>query len=196
MISELSQNRLFIKRKLVIKETKLIYQSSKFGHDVDINIPYEELTLHKESHKLNFQYGLIIMGVTVLITIASFSWRNDKDYDPDAWIIFLVSFIAASLYYFLFKENVWRIKLQNYTYIFVNKKLPVESDVDSFIISLFNQRNKYLRETYINLNRNISYELQFKNLQWLKRIEVISAEEFDINLKQLDALFASKKIGF
>lgn len=197
MILELSQNRLFIKRKIIIADTKVLYRSSKFGNNFEINIPYEELTSHKETYRINFEYGWLIIGILTLSSIASFSWRNDKEYDPHMWIFFTLLTIAAFAFHFQIRENVWRIKLQNYTYIFINKKLPNEDEVNNFIDNLFKQRNKYLEETYLHINRNMAYEPQFKNLQWLKKTEAIDREVFEKKKKELDVLFNSdRKIGF
>lgn len=195
---ELHQRRFFTIRKIKIYENKVFYKSSKFGNESEINIPFEELTIFKESHILSNFYVSLISGVLLFISIISIIYRNDKDFDPDIWKFWTIAFIVSAFFYFVTRENLWKIKVQNNTYLFIFKNVPDKEEVNSFIDSLFDARNKYLRETYSELNRNVSYETQLQNLQWLKKIEAIQKVEFEKKREELNSLFNFEKnaIGF
>lgn len=195
---ELHQRRFFTMRKIKIYENKVFYKSSKFGNESEINIPFEELTIFKESHILSNFYVSLISGVLLFISLISIIYRNDKDFDPDIWKFWTLAFIVSAFLYFVTRENLWKIKVQNNTYLFILKNVPNKEDVNSFIAALFDARNKYLKETYSELNRNVSYETQLQNLQWLKRIEAIKKVEFEKKRDELNSLFNFEKnaIGF
>lgn len=195
---ELHQRRFFTVRKIKIYENKVFYKSSKFGNESEIYIPYEELTIFKESHILSNFYASLISGVLLFISLISIIYRNDKDFDPDLWKFWTFAFIVSAFLYFVTRENLWKIKVQNNTYLFILKNVPNKEEVNSFIDALFEARNKYLKETYSELNRNVSYETQLQNLQWLKRIEAIKKVEFEKKLNELNSLFNFEKnaIGF
>jgi galactitol-specific phosphotransferase system IIC component len=195
---ELYQRRFFTIRKIKIYENKVFYKSSKFGNESEINIPFEELTIFKESHILSNFYASLISGVLLLFSLVSIIYRNDKDFDADIWKVWTIAFIIGTIFYFITRENLWKIKVQNNTYLFILKNVPDKDEVNSFIQSLFDARNKYLRETYSELNRNVSYEKQLNNLQWLKKIEAIKKVEFEKKSEELNSLFNLEKnvIGF
>ncbi|WP_264565045.1 hypothetical protein [Flavobacterium sp. N3904] len=195
---ELHQKRFFTIRKIIIHENKVFYKSSKFGNESEINIPFEELTNFKESHIISNFYVSLISATLLLFSLVSIIYRSDKDFDPDIWKFWTLSFIVGAIFYFITRENLWKIKVQNNTYLFIFKNVPDKDEVNSFIQSLFDTRNKYLRETYSELNRNVSYEKQLNNLQWLKKIEAIKKVEFEKKREELNSLFNFEKnvIGF
>lgn len=83
--------------------------------------------------------------------------------------------------------------------LFFYKSNPDKQSVDQFIDELFKSRDIYLREMYFaEVNKNLSYEAQKNDLQWLRRIEAISTVEFSNLKKELDEVFQNdnKKIGF
>ena len=69
---------------------------------------------------------------------------------------------------------------------------------NAFIDTLFLERDNYLKQTYLNLDANLSYETQVNDLKWLRNVEAISREEFNKYYDDLKLLFAPKKgnIGF
>jgi len=196
MIAELYQKSLFSRRKIVIYDTKIVYQPKK--NENEMSFSYEDITSYKENYTTQIKHiKKYIYGFSYLAG-ASFFLTNFINNITFLWIFFVVAAIGVLGVQLIFQENVWKIRLQNGTYIFINKTLPNENEVNNFIDQLFKQRNKYLRETYLFVNKNLEYELQFRNLQWLRQIEVIGSEEFDILRKELDVLFNTEKklIGF
>ena len=107
--------------------------------------------------------------------------------------------ISSNNYYFFTKEVLWKVRVQNNTYLFFLKNHPDKETVNDFIDSLFVSRDKYLRETYFfEPTKYVTYESQKNNFQWLRRMEAINNEEFQKKKKELDEVFnmGVKKIGF
>jgi hypothetical protein len=198
MIAELIQNKIYLKRHIIVENNKIKYITSKFGKSSEVNIPYEDLTNFKESHSFtNHRLGVAAL-IFLFLSLIMLATINDKDFDLGGVLFWGLLCIISSTIYFFTNEEVWKIKLQNYTYIFINKKSPNQDEVNQFIEILLNQRKKYLYDNYAYINRNLAYESQFKNFQWLKKIEVIDNEEYKDWLAKLDKLFKSEKntIGF
>ncbi len=195
---ELHQKRFFITRTMKIYDNKIFYKSSKFGTESEINVPFEELTNFKESHVVANFYVLLISGFLFLFSFVSIISRNDKDFDPDIWIFWTIGFFISIAGYFILSENLWKIKVQNNTYLFIYKKNPEKKEVNEFIKNLFEARDKYLVETYSELNKNVSYEAQLNNLQWLKKVDAINKATLEKKCGELNAMFNLEKkvIGF
>ncbi|MEM7187829.1 MAG: hypothetical protein AAF466_14360, partial [Bacteroidota bacterium] len=102
------------------------------------------------------------------------------------------------LIYWISRENFWKIKLSNDTYLYVHKNVPNEQTTDAFVNDLMRSRNEYLKENYTNIDENLSYETQLNSLKWLKSIEVLTKSEFDQKYEELKRTVKPDKtnIGF
>jgi hypothetical protein len=196
---EIIQNRFFVKRQAKIFDNKVIYKSGSFGKESEVNIPFEELLRYKESHILISTVFEIIVAILGFITIICFAYRNDKDFEANAWVFWGILFLISILGFLVNRENLWKVKVSNNTYLFFFKKTPNESSVEKFIEELFITRDQYLKETYFTTaNKNIPYETQMNNYNWLYRVEAINKIEFELRKKELDNIFKmeTNKIGF
>lgn len=194
---ELKQRWLFTKYNLTIFDSKVLYQSSKFGNKTEVYIPYEELTNFKESHYFNNTPSIIGMCLGIFGALVCLI-PTDEPADPSASLFYGIIFLIALCVYFISKEKVWKIRLQNGTYIFLFKNIPNEKQVDQFIDTLFETRKKYLKDTYLFIEKNMPYESLLNNFIWLKKIEAIDNEEFEFNKTELNKAFnvEKRKIGF
>lgn len=195
----LSQKRYFDKREMKISNSRLFYHDQRIGNrNIDFDIPFEEISNLKISHR---HFEFIFLAISVFAFFMSyfcFITRNDKDAPPNLWIIFGLGGVFT-LIYFLFKsENSWKIKLRSGAAIYVHKNIPNKETVDQFVDYLFTTKNQYLRNTYLNLDKNLSYENQYSNLKWLMSSEIITHEEFEAKYSELKELynFDKKSIGF
>ena len=100
--------------------------------------------------------------------------------------------------YVVMRENSWKIRLYNNSYLYIFKNVPDKNVTDGFIETLFAERDKFLKEIYLSLDQNLSYNTQINDLKWLRNVEAISKEEFDKYYEELKLLYAPKKgsIGF
>jgi hypothetical protein len=199
MHKELIQKKGFTKREAKILDTKIVYKSTLFGRESEVSIGYEDLSKYKNAHLLNrknFYIPVIVLG---LLSFSSFMWRNDKDFDPNVWILWGILFLISTLLYLISIEKLWKVRVQYNMYLFFFRNIPSKKEVDEFIEYLFETRDNYLRETYFfEPNKNSSYESQKNNFQWLRKSEVITGAEFQNSMKKLEAVFNNdlKKIGF
>lgn len=199
MPNEIIQRKLFNKREAKILNTKIVYKTAIFGRESEVSISYEELSRDKESYFKTFPYINLIIGILFLFTVVSLIYRNDKDFNPDIWIFWSTLLTVAIIFYFLTTENLWKVRVQNNTYLFFLKSSPNKEFVNNFIDMLFSARDEYLKETYFfEPTKNISYESQINNLRWLRKVEVINRNEFNDRKKLLDEIFNLEvnKIGF
>lgn len=199
MSQKLTQKWFFTSRETEIMETKVIYTYSLFGKETQLTVNYEDLSKNKEAYILNRPNFYIPPAVLALFTFASFMWRDDKDFNPYYWIFWGITFIVSLVIYIISIEKLWRIRIHINFYIYFFRKIPNQEIVDDFIASLFRARDLYLRETYFfEPNKNMAYETQKNNLQWLRRNEVINKSEFEDSKNKLDKVFKieSSKIGF
>lgn len=196
---EIIQKYFHIKREAKILDTKVIYKSTIFGKEAEVSIPYEELSRDKESHFKTIPYINIIIGILSFFTFICFIYKNDKDFEDKAWLFWGTLLLVAIIIYFFTKEVLWKVRVQNNTYLFFLKNHPDKETVNDFIDSLFVSRDKYLRDTYFfEPTKYVTYESQKNNFQWLRRMEAINNEEFQKRKKELDEVFNMevKKIGF
>lgn len=199
MIKELIQNKGYIKRELKIFETKVHCKTTLFGIVSDIVVPFENLPNQKESFVLHRRVMLIILGLLAFLTLVCLIYKDDKEFDPNIWMFFLTIFLLAIPVYLYTVENLWRVRMGFNVNIYAFKKIPNFNEVDEFFELLFTTRNDYLRQTYfLPITKNLTYESQKNNLQWLRKNEVISSSEFEKSISELNTIFISEnnKIGF
>lgn len=199
MIKELVQKKGYIKRELKIFETKVHCKTTLFGIVSDIVVPFENLPKQKESFVLHRRSMLVILGLLAFLTLICLIYKDDKEFDPNIWMFFLTIFLLAIPVYFYSVENLWRVRIGFNVNIFAFKIIPNTIEVDEFFELLFITRNNYLRQTYfLPITKNLTYESQKNNLQWLRKNEVISSSEFEKSISELNNIFISEnnKIGF
>ena len=199
MIKELIQKKGYIKRELKIFETKVHCKTTLFGVVADIVVPFENIPNQKESFVLHRRSMLVILGLLAFLTLVCLIYKDDKEFDPNIWMFFLTIFLLAIPVYFYSVENLWRVRIGFNVNIFAFKKIPNTIEVDEFFEVLFITRNNYLRQTYfLPITKNLTYESQKSNLQWLRKNETISGVEFEKSIEELNKIFLSEnnKIGF
>lgn len=199
MLLELNQKQPLIEREAKITETKVIYRSVIFGREFEVSVPYEDLSRDKETYIKTIQYSNVIIGILSFFTFVSLLFKNDKDFDNNAWMFWAALLTVAIAAYILTREVLWKVRVQNNTYLFFFKEKPDKETVNEFIETLFETRDKYLRETYFfEATKNLPYESQKNNIQWLRRIGAINRDEFQGRKDELDEMFnlEIKKIGF
>src|SRR5690606_23474823 len=161
--------RFFIQREAEILQTKIRYKSTLFLRSYEVYVDFENLSRYKESYFLNranFFVPVIVLGI---LSFSSFMWRNDKDYNLLLWLVFGILFLVAVTIYAISLENLWKVRVDNNTYLFFLKTNPDSQSVNHFLDDLFKTRDSYLRDTYfLNLSKHLSYESQQQNLQWLR----------------------------
>ncbi|WP_172277905.1 hypothetical protein [Chryseobacterium sp. LAM-KRS1] len=198
---KLSQKSLFRKQIIEFYDTKIHIKTKHLGNKNEFDISYESILPNKYDVKGNNLILFILSAFFYLLSGAVYYWRyieGDPTVEGEASIIWFI--IGTSFLFFALKsiESIWRINIVNNQFIKIYKKSPNEIVVNDFIANMFRQRNKYLIETYGNVNSNLNYEKQYNNFVWLRNMEVINEFEFNEKLKDLDFIFGKQnnKIGF
>ena len=194
----IKQRRLFTKREYNILDNKLHYNTSYIGGESEGIITFENLSKEKTTFKSKNSIILLVSVLLFGLAGISFLFRNDKDVDPFMWIGWTVVATIILTVHIVMSEVSWKIKTFDKGYIYIFKKKPDENSVENFISTLFEERDAYLRKTYLSLDSNLSYENQLNDLKWLRNIEAISKEEFDKYYSDLKLLYSPQKgtIGF
>ncbi|WP_281235066.1 hypothetical protein [Flavobacterium gelatinilyticum] len=194
----IKQRRLFKKIEYNILENKLHYKTSYLGGESEGMVAFENLVKEKTTYKTTNNIILVFALFFFMLSGMSFSYRNDKEVDPEMWIALALPGVVLFAVYIFMNENSWRIRTHSNGYLYLLKKSPNESTVNDFILKLFAERDEYLKEKYLSLDPNLSYETQVNDLKWLRNVEAISKQEFDKYYLDLKLLYAPKtgKIGF
>ncbi|PQJ76029.1 hypothetical protein [Polaribacter gangjinensis] len=196
---ELIQNKNFVKRELRITDSKLFYTISKFGNGNEIDIPFENLNGEKVSQKSTNNILLMAAGVFFLIAIATqISLFRGGTGEKFAGLIWAGIGVAFLVIYYLSKQDFWKIRLTNDSYIYIHKNIPSKTATDQFLSELMKSRNEFLKENYAIVDENLSYESQLNNFKWLKSIDAISKDEFEQKYTELKQSIKQEKpnIGF
>ncbi|MEP2990926.1 MAG: hypothetical protein ABJN61_11675 [Flavobacteriaceae bacterium] len=185
-MKELSQRKFFVKREFRITESKLYYNYSKFGNSTEVDIPFENIEGSKTSHRVSHNIILAVSAVFYLIAVAVYySYSNGGNGERFAWLFWGVIATVVLGSYFLTRDSFWRIRLSNNSQIYLHKNIPNLSVTTKFIEEIIDARNTYLIEQYSFVDKNLDYDKQLNNLRWLRSIDVINKEEFEIKYAQL-----------
>lgn len=199
MRNTLNQKKNFVKRELRFTESKLYYNVSKFGNGNEVDIPFENINGEKVSFKTSNNILLIFSMILYLIAIiVQVSYFRGGKTEMLAGVIWAGVATIVLLVYWFSRENFWKIRLANDTYIFVHKNIPSDAATEAFLNDLIKSRNKYLVENYAIIDENLTYESQLSNLKWLKGINALSKSEFDNKYVELKTTLKQNKthIGF
>ncbi|SDF25593.1 hypothetical protein [Ulvibacter litoralis] len=198
-MNELRQSKNFAKRELRLTESKLFYNYSKFGNSNEIDIPFENIEGEKVTHKKSNNVIIFFSAIVYAVSIALFvgQMRNGTG-EEFAWLFWAVIATIILAFYWLTRENFWKIKLSDSNYLYIHKNIPNKEVPEQFIENLMKARNQYLQENYSLIDENLDYKSQLSNFKWLKSIGAISKSEFDDKYAELKRTVKPEKsnIGF
>ncbi len=199
MNSKLTQRSFIRMQNLEFDDSKLSIAWKSLGGRDEMDIPFENILPNKFSVTKNSLLIFILSGFFYSFSAFVFYLRIDGEFVGD--FAELVWFFVASILMIIgliTRENYWRINLSNNNFIKIIKNSPNNIDVEVFIDKLFETRNRYLINNYAHINKNISYENQFNNLTWLRKMKVLNQNSYQAKLEELDEMFSMEKnkIGF
>ena len=198
-MNELKQTKNFAKRELRLSDRKLFYNYSKFGNSNEVDIPFEsiegEKVTHKTSNNVILFFAAIVYLVSIALLVSKMRGGGGEEY---AWLFWAVIATVILAFYWLTKEDFWKIKLSDNNYLYIHKNIPNKEAPEKFIEQLMIRRNEYLKENYLIIDENLDYQSQLSNFKWLKSIGAISKSEFDNKYLELKQTVKpdKKNIGF
>jgi len=199
-MNQLIQRKNFITVEYKIQDNKLTIFERKFGNETEVEYLYENLGGTKKSEKNAHSYLILIGCAAMVISICSFIFSESTRNALWGGFFWLFVSLVALVYYFIGKENLWKIETfnQNAGALIFHKQIPNEAEVATFVDKLIQTRNSYLKIKYARIDKNLSYENQYAKLEWLKGIEAISMQEFIDLHEQLKETTEplKRKVGF
>lgn len=198
-MKSLKQRNLFSKREFRIADSKLFYKISEFGNEKESTIPFENLEVEPVSYK-NYNYPLLAISLVFYIMAYSLfsNWLEGKAATVLGGPILAIVASGFLGYFWFGRENYWQVRCFENQNISILKDKPSKKKVNDFISELRLSRNIYLKETYANIDENLSYENQLSSLKWLRSLNALSKEEFDLKYDILKTSIKPDKrnIGF
>jgi hypothetical protein len=133
---------------------------------------------------------LILSGVSVLIFLLIFadSAKNHTSYPFINNITWPTLSLLLIVSYFFLQPKVYFIKTFTGKYIkFKVKKNELE--ISEFVNKIIEKRNEYLRLKYGTPSIYLSYDSQFSNFNIMARENIITAQECQQKIEELNKLF-------
>lgn len=191
----LEQRRFWVKRRFELDESgvNVYYKDLKKTHELEVS--YKDISGKRErlvegdfSMYVIFRICLIVMTIG-LLGVEVMNWLTYRD----ILIIFLVG-AAALIAYYISRKDYIKIGLTNDTNLYFFKDRPSESEVNSFIESMLQKRDKFLRKNFLEFDKLVPYENQSHNLDLLRDYKVLDEQEYDNEKQRLKRLFNNKEV--
>jgi hypothetical protein len=177
-MKKLIQKSYYVKFDFTILDSKLNCKESRFGNESDADIPFENIASTKNSKKTSSPILLVAGTISIVVSFLAFIFGESTRNSLLGGFLWLFISIGLLAYFFMTREDLWVISRYDGGKINIHKSSPNEKEVNEFIETLFKARKKYLKERYIVIDKNLSYEEQYSKIEWLKNIEAIEMEEF------------------
>ena len=198
-MNKLKQKKNFVKREFRFTDSKLFYNVSKFGNENEIDIPFENINGEKVSYKSANSTTLVIsISIFLIAALVEISYLKSENGANSTPLFFAGIAAIFLILYILNRNDFWKIRLVDDSYLYIHKSIPSPLVADQFIEGLMEARNEYLRENYATVDENLPYESQLNNLKWLKSLSAISKDEFEVKYIELKRVVNpdKPKIGF
>ena len=117
---------------------------------------------------------------------------------PGGGITLALSILFLAIFFFTFKHSFFLATQDNKSAIEFLTYKPSKQELQEFINKIKNKRKDYLLDKYGQITKMLSYQEQYHSLLWLSDNDVITKEEYDNKLQQLNAMFnpTTHVIGF
>lgn len=201
MINEFYQELYGQKQKFTIDETGLHISINSRQNSTEKHIPFENILINRTSQFTHNTTALLIAIVVFVISIILLiSFFRNANVGVDAGPFWMLVSTVIFIYYYRSRSRKMYLSNSDGSYIIFIYEKKHQNHVDAFIDQLIKKRNEYLSVKYTTLNKHLSYTSQHDNLNWMLNIKVISKDQFDISLVELNKLFGGNQghspIGF
>lgn len=201
MSNEFFQELYGQKQKFTIDETGLHISISSRQNSTEKHIPFENILINRTSQFTHNTTALLI-GIVVFVTsiILFISFFRNGNVGMDAGTFWMLVSTGIFIYYYRSRSRKMYLSNSDGSYIIFIYEKKNQNQVDNFINQIIQKRNKYLTEKYTTLNKHLSFASQHDNLNWMLNIKVISKEQFDKSILELNKLYGGNQgqspIGF
>ena len=178
--------------KYNVEATGLRVIKKGFGNSSDTLFEFENIgskIIHQKSRKIVLLiFSILFLGLALLLF---FSALSDERIGYIAGIFPLILSSVFFLLYKMTRKNALYIMQEDYSNAieFIGTKI-YQNQLADFIRDLFEVRDKYLIEKYANLTDFLPYAQQYNNLVWLHNLALLSKEQLEEKIKELNEIDA------
>lgn len=204
-MEELEQKSFFTGYQLRLGDAQLLYKVSRRGVHQEYAINYEYLggtrTSHLKGRPLLWISGVLLLLLSFVYLILHLSQGISGSSIWDRIFVILLPGLGLLLVLLFFwgRRSLWRVStLDKWPTIWFYKSRPSRFVVDGFYEKLLDARNSYLYKQYATLEDGLSYEEYLSNLKWLRSIQALDEQQYDLLYEQLKKRTdpGSTRIGF
>lgn len=181
---QLIQKTLSSKKEVNIREDHLAVHNKNLQEDIEYIIKFEELGFDTVKRKVKtanipFYFFLGFTALNIYLMVATYI-NNGTLAEQMIWIMGFV-FFASFMIYSLTQRNKQVIYLsggKKVLELFSTK--PDKQTVLDFIDEVHEAVRTYYKKKHLNFDFDTPFETKNATLKWLKEIEVITENEFDV----------------
>jgi hypothetical protein len=193
------RDRHFNRKWFTLTEQELqVKQKSLFRSD-EYSVNYEDIGSKIIKSRAGKKAWLVASVVMFSLSLIIFILRvSDEEVGKGAELFYLlIGLICCFIYFISYKHSFYLTQPSNTNAIEFLADNPTKEQLDLFIKQLKSKQKEVLLEKYGQLNKNLNYETQYHNLTWLRDNNILTTEEHQEKLQQLDNLYSpSNRIGF
>ncbi len=187
---KLEQKRFWIHRKFELTDfgIKIYYKDPRKENEVEVS--YKSIKGDKERVLEGYFTFYVIFRICSIGWLISFFAAEVTEWISyrDTLIIILLGITSLFIYY-LSRQDLIKISLNNETKLYFFKNRPNEKEVNKFIDLMIERRDKLMRDMYLDFDELDSYENQKHNLNMLFNYKVIGQDEFNEEKQRLKKMF-------
>lgn len=201
-MDRLEQTKRFFHRRIYeLTDNGLKGQLKRLFDSSEYFVDYEDVGVRILKSKSGNTVWLIIAIIGLVLPVLLLIARLfGGDVEGGAEVLYLtIGLVSGLIYWLTYSKSFYLVQPGNKNAIEFIYDNPTKEDLDQFIETLRTKRNKVLEDKYGQVNALLPYEQNHQNLIWLLNIDVISKDEFDKRLFDLNSKFqqpTERKIGF
>lgn len=184
-MSKLSQTYFLSKKHFELKDEKVLIKEKSLFHDKEFEARYNEIGLDLIKYRSREGIGNAILfgGLTAISIWLTYRAFTDGKTDIKLAFFFLLTcFVWGSIVWWsiqkYFSAHFILQGGKKTLDFFINS--PDEKSVKGFIEEIRFRVRRRLKEDYSSFDPDLEFQDQLENLKYLKRIDVIHQDEFEI----------------
>lgn len=153
-------------------------------------IPYEEITnksheyFEKNAGHKNRAIYFLVVGFVFIIANIIFKMKLW------AWMFL----IGAPIFYYLYRKSIVNYKVLNTDSGSMDIWVLDDANQDDIIKAIYNKRDAYLKEYYLEINYNNEGSSEINKFLWLKSMKIINEREFEVIKEEIVQNENNKKL--
>lgn len=194
-------SKFFNKRVYELTDNGLKGQVKQLFNASEFFVDYENIGVRILRSKSGNTPLLVIAIIGLALTVFVLTVRLFGGHvEGGTEILYLtIGLVTGLLYWLTYSKSLYLVQPGNNNAIEFIYDNPTKEELEQFIEVLKAKRNEVLEVKYGQVNGLLPYEQSHQNLIWLLNNDVISKDEFNTRLSDLNSKFpqpTARKIGF